>query len=261
RLERRGAVAVVGGDYKRHGDPTCKDFEVVKCHLFVTESTFGMPMYRWPDPADVAQEIDAWRKANQAAGRVSVLRAYSVGKAQRLLAALNPETGPIFVHDVIEQANAAYRSVGVVLPPTTTMTDAPVETDWTQATVVTMPGTDPFPAELKRHRIADSSVSGWNLGRGGYRGGGWGGGGFILSDHVDDPGIFQTVKDVQAERVWVEHGYTKSVVRRLLKEGVDAVSLEVPLDDGSPHEFHSTGVRGTRPAAPLKSQGLLWDEP
>ena len=102
RVEYRGEVWVVSGDYKTEADPTCADFEPVRCHTFITESTFGLPIYRWRPQAEIFDGINAWWRANQLAGRTSVVFAYSLGKAQRVLAGVDPATGPIFVHGAVE---------------------------------------------------------------------------------------------------------------------------------------------------------------
>lgn len=85
RVEWRGEVWVVSGDYKLDADPTCEPFEPVPCHTFVTEATFGLPVFRWPAAADVFKEINSWWRRNSAAGKASLLFAYALGKAQRLL--------------------------------------------------------------------------------------------------------------------------------------------------------------------------------
>src|SRR4051812_5596007 len=118
RLEYRGEVWVVSGDYKLGPDATCAPFEPIHCHTFITESTFGLPIYRWPTEADVFADVNAWWRANAAAGRASVLYAYALGKAQRLLAGLDPSIGPIYCHGAVEVLNDAYRAAGVALPPT-----------------------------------------------------------------------------------------------------------------------------------------------
>ena len=98
RVEHQGEGWVVSGDYKLAPDPTCRPFEVVECDVFITEATFGLPIYRWPAPAAVFEEIHQWWRANQQEQRTSVLYAYTLGKSQRLLAGLDPTVGPIFVH-------------------------------------------------------------------------------------------------------------------------------------------------------------------
>jgi len=117
RLEHAGRVWVVSGDYFVSGqgdsNPTCAPFEPVRCDCFITESTFGLPIYRWPAQAEVMAQINAWWQANADAGRASLLLAYSFGKAQRLLAGVDASIGPIVVHGAVEDLNRAYRAAGV----------------------------------------------------------------------------------------------------------------------------------------------------
>ena len=123
RIEHGGSVWVASGDYKAAADfaaedATCTPFEPVPCDTFISESTFGLPVYRWRPQADIATEINAWWAANADAGRASVLFAYSFGKAQRILAMVDASIGPIVCHGAAENLNAAYRASGVALPPT-----------------------------------------------------------------------------------------------------------------------------------------------
>ncbi len=118
RVEYRGEVWVVTGDYKRRADPTTTPFEPQRCHTLVTESTFGLPVYRWPAPGVEEAAMADWWAGNRAAGRTSVLFGYALGKAQRLLAAVPRDAGPILVHGAVARLNEAYRAAGVDLPPT-----------------------------------------------------------------------------------------------------------------------------------------------
>jgi putative mRNA 3-end processing factor len=86
RIEAKGEVWVVSGDYKLAPDPTCAPFEPVRCHTFVTESTFGLPVFRWPPESEVLDAIHQWWRGNRENGKASLLFAYPVGKAQRVLA-------------------------------------------------------------------------------------------------------------------------------------------------------------------------------
>ena len=94
RIEYRGEVWVVSGDYKLAADPTCAPFEPLRCHTFVTESTFALPIFRWPAESSVIAAIQDWWRANQQAGKTSVLFAYPIGKAQRVLASLDAAIDP-----------------------------------------------------------------------------------------------------------------------------------------------------------------------
>ena len=130
RVEQHGRVWVASGDYFASGvaddvNATCAPFEPVRCHCFITESTFGLPIYRWRAQAAVQREINAWWQANAQAGRASLLLGYSFGKAQRLLAGVDATIGPIVVHGAVETLNAAYRAAGVALPPTRRIDELP----------------------------------------------------------------------------------------------------------------------------------------
>ena len=135
----RGRVCVVSGDYKVEPDATCAPFEPVRCHVFITESTFGLPIYRWPAQAAVFDEVNAWWRANQAAGKASLLFAYALGKSQRLLAGLDPGIGPIYTHGAVEKLNRAYRETGVALPETTYAGAQPKGVDWSRAMILAPP--------------------------------------------------------------------------------------------------------------------------
>ena len=118
RVEYGGEVWVASGDYKTEADGTCTPFEPVPCHTFITESTFGLPFYRWPTQAQLFADINQWWRTNASAGRASVLFCYSFGKAQRLLSGVDASIGPLIVHGAVEPLNQVYRAAGVALPPT-----------------------------------------------------------------------------------------------------------------------------------------------
>src|SRR3954454_15670868 len=118
RIVHRGEIWVISGDYKTDPDPTCAPFESVRCHTFITESTFGLPIYRWRDPRELFDDVTRWWRNNQSEGRASVIYAYSLGKAQRVLASVDASVGPIYCHGAVEVMNEVYRASGVALPPT-----------------------------------------------------------------------------------------------------------------------------------------------
>jgi putative mRNA 3-end processing factor len=132
RLEYHGEVWVISGDYKRTADPTCPPFEPIKCNVFVTESTFGLPIYRWPDHHDVFDQINQWWRGNQEAGRASVLFGYPLGKAQRLIAGVDSSIGPIYTHGQVERLNLDYRKSGVDLPATIYVGAVEGRHDWSR---------------------------------------------------------------------------------------------------------------------------------
>ncbi len=139
RLEHGGRVWVASGDYKTGPDGTCVPFEPVRCDTFITESTFGLPIYRWPSQEVLFAEIDAWWRANAAQGRPSVMLCYAFGKAQRILHGVDASIGPIVVHGAVEPLNAVYRAAGVALPPTLRATDPGVDAKLLQTALVVAP--------------------------------------------------------------------------------------------------------------------------
>src|SRR3954471_21469947 len=140
RVEHQGEVWVASGDYKTAPDPTCTPFELVRCHTFITESTFGLPIYRWTPDAQVFAEIRAWWSANRDAGRASVLFGYALGKAQRLLAGLaEANVGPIYTHGAVERLNRDYRAAGVRLAETRYASDLPKKHDFSGSLIAAPP--------------------------------------------------------------------------------------------------------------------------
>jgi putative mRNA 3-end processing factor len=224
RLERAGEVAVVSGDYKAEPDATCAPFEPVRCHLFVTESTFGLPIYRWPPQATVFDQINDWWRSNQRAGKASLLLGYALGKSQRLLAGVDASIGPIYAHGAVEKLNRVYRDCGVVLPPTPYAGAAPKETDWSQALILAPPSAHGTSWTRRFGPLSAGFASGWMRIRGTRRRRAIDRG-FVLSDHVDWPSLLAAIEATGSERVWVTHGYTGVLVRYLRERGLDATAL------------------------------------
>ena len=229
RIEHGGEVWVVSGDYKTDPDPTCTPFELLACHTFVTESTFGLPIYRWPSQAEVFAEINAWWRVNATAGKTSLLLGYALGKAQRLLAGLDPSIGPILTHGAVERMTSVYRQGGIELPPTQYAGAAGSRADATGAIVIAPPYAD---ASLWSRRFGDHSTgfaSGWMIVRGARRQRSLDRG-FALSDHVDWLSLMSTIEATGAGEVWVTHGYTGTVVRWLQERGIDARAVQTRFE-------------------------------
>jgi putative mRNA 3-end processing factor len=224
RVELHGEVWVISGDYKTAPDPTCAPFEPVRCHTFITESTFGLPIYRWPPQAEVFAEINAWWRANQAAGRTSALFGYPLGKAQRLLAGVDPSIGPIFTHGAVELVNRSYRAGGVALPPTTHVA-AVKRKDWHEALVVGPPSAKGTGWMRAFGEASTAFASGWMLIRGARRRQSVDRG-FVISDHVDWPALMDAVRATGAQRVLVTHGYNAIVARWLQEQGLEAYPID-----------------------------------
>lgn len=221
RLEHRGRVAVVSGDYKLGDDPTCDSWQPVKCHLFVTESTFGLPVYRWQPDQIVTDSINDWWRESRDAGKCCVLYAYAIGKSQRVLASLDPGLGPIYTHGAVEKGNEAYRKTGVPLPDTTYVGSLIGKQDWKGAMVVAVPSAHGTPWMRKFGRISTAMASGWMAVRGARRRRSVDRG-FVMSDHVDWPSLLRAIEACDPETVWVTHGYSAAVARYLCETGRDA---------------------------------------
>ena len=221
RVERDGEIAVVSGDYKTEPDSTCTPFEPIRCHTFITESTFGLPIYRWPKEGEVFKQINDWWRANQLSGKATVLLGYSLGKSQRALAGIDSEIGPIFLHETLEPYTKAYRAQGIKLPKTHDVRKAPDDFDWSKAVIIAPPGSMGPAWAAHIGPYASAFMSGW-MAVGGMRRSRGRHAGFILSDHVDWPSLIDAVAATGAERVFVTHGYTRPVVRYLREKGLDA---------------------------------------
>jgi putative mRNA 3-end processing factor len=225
RIEHRGEVVVFTGDYKLQSDPTCRAFEPLKSHTFITESTFGMPIYRWRPNEEMFAEVNDWWRANQALGKCSVLFAYTVGKSQRLIASVDSSIGPMFGHGAILQACSAYRKCGVQLPALGNIFDADKKYDWSQALVIAPPSARGSTWLRRFGDVSLGQASGWMRVRGIRRRRAIDRG-FIISDHVDWAGLLDTIKATEAQSVWVTHGYTRQVVAHLKQQGYDAREVQ-----------------------------------
>jgi len=229
RVQHRGETWVVSGDYKLAPDPTCAAFEPVACHTFVTESTFGLPIFRWPDEHDVFAEINAWWRGNQAAGRATVLFAYPLGKAQRLLAGIDASAGPIYTHGAVEQFNRLYRENGVALPKTESARSAPAKTDWSSALILAPPLAKTSPWLRRFGEFSTGLASGWMRIRGTRRRRSIDRG-FVLSDHADWPGLQDAIQSSGAASVWVTHGYRAAMARWLEEKGLEAHAVATQFE-------------------------------
>ncbi len=260
RLEHRGEVWVVSGDYFVSGtgdaNPSCTPFEPVPCHVFITESTFGLPIYRWRPQAEVMAEVNAWWAAQAAAGRPSLLMAYSFGKAQRLLAGVDPSIGPIVVHGAVEGINAAYRAAGVALPPTTPLATA----DLGRALVVAPPAVHGSAWARRLGDFGDAFASGWMQLRGARRRQGVDRG-FVLSDHADWPGLQRAIGATGARRVIVTHGYEAVMVRWLQALGLEAGSFRTEYGDEAAEQGAETPAPGAEAPVSRSTAGPAAEGP
>ena len=225
RLEHAGQVWVASGDYKVAPDPTCDPFEPVKCDVFITESTFGLPIYRWCPDAELFAGINGWWQRNADRGVASVLTCYSFGKAQRILSGVDPSIGSIIVHGAVEPLNLAYRAAGVPLPATRMVTEVTDKADLRKALVICPPSAAASPWVRRFGESSTAFASGWMQLRGARRRGGYDRG-FVLSDHADWPGLMSAIGATQAQRIIVTHGSIPVMVRYLAEQGLQAESFE-----------------------------------
>ncbi|OZI19140.1 DNA ligase-associated DEXH box helicase [Bordetella genomosp. 9] len=237
RLEHGGQVWVASGDYKLQEDGTCDPFEPVPCDVFITESTFGLPVYRWDDVAQVRADINAWWAANAAVGRASILYCYAFGKAQRILHGLDAAIGPIVTHGAVEGLNRVYRASGVALPPTITVSEITDPAQLRRALVLAPPSARGTPWTRRFGEHADAFASGWMRLRGARRRRGVDRG-FVMSDHADWPGLGKAIRATGAERVIVTHGSVAVLVRWLNELGLRGESFTTEYgaeeDEGGP---------------------------
>ncbi len=225
RVEHKGEVWVVSGDYKTEADGFSEAFEPAPCHHFVTESTFGLPIFRWQVQTQIMADIEAWWRQNQAMGKTSILIAYALGKAQRILANVDVSTGPVFAHGAVEHVNEVMRAQGLPLPHVSRVENAAGKNDFTGALVLAPPSAlnTPWMNRFKSHSLA--IASGWMALRGARRRRA-ADRGFVLSDHADWDGLHQAIAATGAEHIYVTHGYTDIFAQYLRERGYNAVKVE-----------------------------------
>ncbi len=236
RLEAAGfPVTVVTGDYKREADPTCAPFVPVPCETLITEATFGLPVYRWPDPRTTAEAILSWWQESYP--RPCILFTYALGKAQRIMAMLGsvsePATErPIYCHGAVSAVNQAYAEAGVSLPDWEDLAERR-GSELSGALIIAPPSAHRSPWMKRMKDPATAFASGWMSVRGARRRRGYERG-FVVSDHADWPGLLQTVSECGARRVLTTHGQTEALSRYLREErGLDAAALETLFEGES----------------------------
>ncbi|MFZ5657533.1 MAG: ligase-associated DNA damage response exonuclease [Pseudomonadota bacterium] len=222
RIEADGQVWVASGDYKRQHDPSCDPFEVVECDTFITEATFGLPIYRWPDTADVAREIVEWRDHCERRGEAAVLLCYALGKAQRILAELAAWTDrPAFLHGAVQAGVDVYRDAGVPMLATQPVSDTAKGADFAGELIIAPPSAAGSPWMRRFRRAQIGFASGWMRLRGNRRRRNYDRG-FVVSDHADWPDLMRTIRETGARRVIATHGNTDAIIRALNEDGVAA---------------------------------------
>jgi putative mRNA 3-end processing factor len=225
RIEYEGHVWVVSGDYKRHPDPTCAAFAPVACDTFISEATFALPVYRWPAPAEVIEEIFRWWRANRERGIASVLFCYALGKAQRVLAELQAFTNEqVYLHGAVASLVDVYRNAGITMLPTVAV-GSERKTDYRGALILAPPSAIGSPWMRRFGEHSTGFCSGWMRVRGDRRRRGYDRG-FVLSDHADWPALIDTCRATGARRILLTHGYADGLSRYLNEQGLSASALQ-----------------------------------
>jgi len=223
RVEDDGEVWVVSGDYKLEDDHLSTPFEAIKCHNFITECTFGLPVYCWPDQHEVYQKINSWWSGNKAEGITSILYGYSLGKSQRIIKNIDHGIGPVFVHKTVGAMNDAIIADGGDLPMTITLTENLDPESIKGNLIIAPPSFTSGPLVRGLAPFSVAMASGWiqtgkNMGKLDF--------GFVLSDHADWDSLLTAIKATEAERVITMHGYTQELTRWLNENGTKSIELE-----------------------------------
>ena len=234
RVEYKGEVWVISGDFKLTPDPTCAPFEPIKCNFFVTEATFALPIYRWGPPEQVFEDIKEWWRRNQEREKASVIFAYSLGKAQRVIAGVDSSIGPIYTHGAVERLNQAYRETGVNLPPTIYAGSVTNKKDYIGSLIVAPPSAQVSPWLRRFGSHSTAFASGWMMVRGARRQRAVDRG-FVMSDHADWPELNTAIHETDADTVYVTHGFIPELVRWLRENGIEAHPLKTKfIGDDAP---------------------------
>lgn len=234
RLEYQGEVNVISGDYKVENDGLSTPFEPIKCDVFVTESTFGLPIYKWQPQSEIFDEINTWWKQNREEGFTSILYGYSLGKAQRIIQNVDESIGRIFTHGGVESSNRAFRKFGINIRETTLVNSEVKKEEYAGNLVVAPPSAISSSWVRRFEPYREAVCSGWMALRGTRRRQNVAKG-FALSDHADWSGLNNAVAATNASIVFVTHGYTEVYAQWLTEQGIDArpVVTEYGIDEES----------------------------
>ena len=244
RVEYNGEVWVVSGDYKTENDGISGGFEPVPCHTFITESTFGLPIYKWKLQPEIFSDIKNWVKENNAVGKTSVLIAYSLGKAQRLLAPL-AETGlPIFLHGAVHNVHETLVKCGFNLPGVQRVVPSTTKEETKGNIVIAPSGADGSPWIKKFSPYSVGVCSGWMQVRGNKRRRN-ADAGFALSDHADWEGLLKAVKATGAQKVFATHGFQASFSRYLNEQGIEAAEIKTEYGNDEEESITETEKQDT----------------
>ncbi len=246
RVEYNGEVWVFSGDYKLQHDGISTPFEPVKCHTFITESTFGLPIYKWKGQSEVFASINQWWRRNQEDGKVSVIAGYTLGKIQRILKNVDASIGRIFTHGAVDSVNRVLREQGLMLPDAPRVTDQISKEDLKGSLILCPPSAVGSPWMKRFFPYSLGIASGWMQLRGTRRRRG-ADRGFVLSDHVDWDDLNTAIRETGAQRIFVTHGYTEIFAQWLREIGYDAQEVKTKFE-GELGEMAEAGNAGEEPS-------------
>jgi len=231
RLDRRGDIWVASGDYKRAADSTCAPFEPIRCHTFITEATFALPVYTWDPASVVIDEILAWWRGNRDDERPSVLFCYVLGKAQRILAELHGRAeGPVHLHGATSAMTETYREAGIAMAPAERITEDMRGKALARSLVLAPLSARGTPWMRRLPRASDGFASGVMRVRGVRRQRAFDRG-FVLSDHADWRALLSTIDETGAARVLVTHGWSDAFARYLSEtRGLETGTLKTAFE-------------------------------
>lgn len=229
RVEHRGEVWVVSGDYKTTADALSEPFEPVRCHAFITECTFGLPVFAWAEEEALSSEINDWWATCRAQGKHAALGAYSLGKAQRVLSMVNPDIGPILTHGAVENTNAVLRAQGLSLPDTIRVTPDLDLSQYPGALIIAPPSALAGNWLRRFGPVSTGIASGWMALRG-VRRRRAADRGFVISDHADWDGLNTAIRETGATRIFATHGYTATFRQWLEEQGYDAGIVQTEFE-------------------------------
>ncbi len=235
RVEYKGEVWVASGDYKVEDDGLAEAFEPVKCHAFITESTFGMPVYKWKPQKEVYQEINDWWRSNQEQGKISIISSYALGKAQRVMQGIDASIGRVFTHGAVENINEVLRKQGISLIDTTRVASKIKKDEYKGSLVIAPPSAIGSNWVRKFQPLSTGIASGWMTLRGARRRRN-ADRGFVLSDHADWDGLNWAIKESGASKVIVTHGYTEVFTKWLREQGYEAYSEKTQFEAETPDD-------------------------
>ena len=224
RVEYKDEIWVISGDYKLEDDGFCAPFEPIRCHAFITESTFAMPIYQWPGQEKAIDGINQWWEENAKVGKTSILLGYSLGKAQRLLHSLAEGIGTIYTDTAVENTNQVLREHGIDLRETQPLHEDISEAELRKALIIAPANILQSPLAGKIPDFSLANASGWMMLRNARKR--WGADqGFIISDHADWPGLNRAIHATGAEKIYVTHGMAELFAQWLQEQGLNAIKI------------------------------------